>query len=296
MPSAQAHGIRIEYETFGSAAGRPLLLIMGLGGQMIHWDDGLCRDLADSGNYVIRYDNRDVGLSSKCEDAGVPDLMKTFEKLMRKEAVSPPYTLDDMAEDGVGLLNALGIQRAHICGMSMGGMIAQTIAIRHPSRVLSLICIYSTTGNPRLPQPKPEVIGLLATPPPREREASIGHMMRLFQILHGPGYPIDETWTYNILAESYDRCYYPQGIARQLLAILTQANREPALASVDVPALVIHGTRDPLVSGEGGEATAKSIPGARLMVIEGMGHDLPHGGAWPRIIDAITAHVRDSSQ
>jgi len=222
-------------------------------------------------------------------------LLKIFEKLVRHETVRPPYTLDDMAEDGVGLLTALGIQKAHICGMSMGGMIAQTIAIRHPSRVLSLTCIYSTTGNPELPQAKQEVVGLLVTPPPKEREASIEHMMRLFKIITGPGYPIDEEWSYKISAECYDRCFYPRGIVRQLVAILTQSNRESALASLHVPTLVIHGTSDPLVPVEGGKATAKAIPGAQLMLIEGMGHDLPHGGAWPRIVDAIATHTQKAT-
>ncbi len=197
-----------------------------------------------------------------------------------------------MADDAVGLLDALGIQKAHICGMSMGGMIAQTIAIRHPSRVLSLTSIYSNTGNPELPQPKPEVMGLLITPPPIEREANIEHMLNVFKTIAGPGFPVDEKWTRKILAEGYDRCFYPQGEARQLVAILTQDNRVPALASVKVPTLVVHGTKDPLVPVEGGKDTAKAIPGAQLMLIEGMGHDLPHGGAWPRIIEAIVAHTQ----
>ena len=154
MPSAAANGIQIEYETFGDSSGRPLLLIIGLGAQMIHWDDDLCKDLASRGHYVIRFDNRDVGLSTKFEKAGVPNLPEVFGKLLRGEKVEPPYTLDDMADDAVGLLDALKIRRAHICGMSMGGMIAQTMTIRHPARVLSLISIYSTTGNPESPPGK----------------------------------------------------------------------------------------------------------------------------------------------
>jgi pimeloyl-ACP methyl ester carboxylesterase len=295
MPRVNANGIQIEYESFGSPSNRQLLLIMVLGLQMIHWDDDLCKDLADRGNYVIKYDNRDVGLSTKFDEAGIPDLMRTFEKLIRKEAVTPAYTLDDMADDGVGLLTALGIQRAHICGMSTGGMIAQSIAIRHPSRILSLTSIYSTTGNPKIPQPTPEVIELLVSPPPTEREACIEHMMRLFKTLNGPRYPIDKIWTYKIMAESFDRCFYPQGIARQLVAILTQSNREPVLSSINVPTLVIHGTSDSLVSVEGGKTTAKVIPGAQLMLIDGMGHDLPHGGAWPQIINAIATHTQNAT-
>ena len=292
MPTVNANGIQIEYETFGNAVDRPLLLIIGLGGQLIHWDADICRDLAKHGYYVIRFYNRDLGLSTKFEEASVTDLMEIFGKLSQGEKIKPPYTVEDMADDAVGLLDALGIQKAHICGMSMGGMIAQTIAIRHPSRALSLTSIYSNTGHPELPQPKPEVMGLLITPPPIERKANIEHMLNVFKTIAGPGFPVDEKWTRKILAEGYDRCFYPQGEARQLVAILTQDNRVPALASVKVPTLVVHGTKDPLVPVEGGKDTAKAIPGAQLMLIEGMGHDLPHGGAWPRIIEAIVAHTQ----
>ncbi|MGC1403676.1 MAG: alpha/beta fold hydrolase [Thermodesulfobacteriota bacterium] len=295
MSGVIANGIHLEYETFGNPSGRPLLLIIGLGAQMIHWDDDLCQDLAERGHYVIRYDNRDVGLSAKFEEAGVPDMMDTFGKLMQGEKIIPPYTLEDMADDAVGLLDALGIRKAHICGMSMGGMIAQTFAIRHPSRVLSLISIYSTTGNPEVPQPKPEVTGLLIAPPPQEREACIEHMLGVFKTIAGSGFPVDEQWTRRIMAESFDRCFYPQGMGRQLVAILAQENRVPALAKVAVPTLVVHGTDDPLVPVEGGKDTARAIPGAQLMLIEGMGHDLPHGGAWPRIIEAITAHTQKAT-
>lgn len=292
MSRVKANGIEIEVETFGDPSGRPLLLIIGLGAQMIHWDDNLCKDLAERGHYVIRYDNRDVGLSTKFEEAGLPDLMEIFGKLLGGEKINPPYTLEDMADDAAGLLDALGIRKAHICGMSMGGMIAQTIVLRHPSRVLSLISIYSTTGNPEVPQPKPEVTGLLIAPPPREREANVEHMRHVFKTIAGSGFPFDEQWTRRIMAESYDRSFYPQGMVRQLVAVLTQENRVPALASVTVPTLVVHGTDDPLVPVEGGKDTARAVPGADLMLIEGMGHDLPHGGAWPRIVEAITAHTQ----
>jgi pimeloyl-ACP methyl ester carboxylesterase len=291
MSSVTTKGIQIEYDTFGNLLGRPLLLIQGLGGQLIFWDEDLCRDLAQRGHYVIRFDNRDTGLSTKFGEAGVPDLVEIFGKIMRGEKIRAPYTLDDMADDATGLLDALRIPKAHICGMSMGGMIAQTIAIRHPSRVLSLISIYSTTGNPELPQAKPEVMGLLMTPPPKEREACIQHMVRVFKTFAGSGFPVDEEWLHQMVARSYDRCFYPQGMSRQLVAILAHGNRKPALASVKVPALVIHGTDDPLLRVEGGKDTADAIPGAQLMLIEGMGHDLPHGGAWPRIVEAIAAHT-----
>jgi pimeloyl-ACP methyl ester carboxylesterase len=273
VPKAAANGIQIEYETIGDPSARPLLLIGGLADQLIHWDDELCRNLSRRGHYVIRFDNRDAGLSTKFDQT------------------RPSYTLDDMADDAAGLLHALGISKAHICGASMGGMIAQTVAIRHSSRVLSLISIYSTTGDKDLPPPRPDVMELLLAPSPSEREAYIEHMVALFKAMAGPGFPFDEAWTRTITARAYDRCYCPEGTDRQLLAIMTQANRKKALASVTVPTLVVHGTDDPVVPVEGGIDTAEAIPGAHLMLIEGMGHDLPHGGAWPRIVDAISAHT-----
>jgi pimeloyl-ACP methyl ester carboxylesterase len=296
MPRVTANGIQIEYETFGNPSGRPLLLIIGLGGQMIQWDKDLCKDLAERGHFVIRFDNRDTGLSTKFDGAGMPDIMEVFGKIMRGEKIQPPYSLDDMADDAVGLLDALGIGKAHLCGMSMGGMIAQTVAIRHPSRVLSLISIYSTTGSSDLPQAKPEVMGLLVIPPPKEREANIEHMLVVFKTLTGPGFPLDEQWTRQLLAQSYDRCFYPQGVGRQLVAILSHGSRRRALAKLTVPTLVIHGTADPLVPVEGGKDTARVVPGAQLILIEGMGHDLPHGGAWPQIVEAITAHTKKATR
>jgi pimeloyl-ACP methyl ester carboxylesterase len=196
-----------------------------------------------------------------------------------------------MADDAVGLLDALDIRKAHICGASMGGMIAQTIAIRPPSRILSLISIYSTTGNRDLPPPKPEMMERLRAPAPPEREAYIKYMVDLFKAMAGPGFVFDEAWTRMITTRAYDRSFSPQGTIRQIAAIMTQTDRKKALASVTVPALVIHGTDDPVVPMEAGKDTAEAIPGARLMLIEGMGHDLPHGGAWPRIVEAIAAHT-----
>lgn len=292
MPSVVVKGIQIEYRTFGNSSSRPLLLIIGLGAQMIYWDADLCKDLAARGNYVIIFDNRDVGLSTKFGETGMPNIPEIFGKLLQGEKVNPPYTLDDMADDAVALLDGLNIRKAHVCGMSMGGMIAQTIAIRHPERVLSLISIYSTTGNPEVPQPKPEIIRLLVAPPPNEHQAFIEHMLVVFRTISGPGFPLDEAWTRKIIGESYDRSFYPEGTVRQFVAILTQPNRAPALSSIKVPTLVIHGTSDPLVPVEGGRDTAKVIKGAELILIEGMGHDLPHGGAWPRIVEAIDKHTQ----
>ncbi len=295
MPNVTANGIQIEYETFGEPSSQPLLLIIGLAGQLIFWDEQLCRQLAESGHYVIRFDNRDVGLSSKIEEAGVPEVIKAVEALMLGQEINPPYTIEDMADDAVGLLDALCIEKAHICGMSMGGMIAQSIAIRYPERVLSLISIYSTTGNPDLPQPKPEIMEVLLTPPPEEREPCIEHTLKVFRTIAGPGFPFDEEYQRKIAAQAYDRAFYPQGVSRQLMAIMAQSNRKPALASVSVPTLVIHGDDDPLVPVEGGKDTAEAVPGTELIIIEGMGHDLPHSGAWPQIVDAIADHTHKVS-
>lgn len=291
MAQVDSNGIQIEYETFGEPSSRPLLLIMGFAGQLILWDEELCKQIAQRGHYVIRYDNRDVGLSTKIDDAGVPDIMKIIETLMMGEPVHPPYTIEDMADDAVGLLDALSIGKAHICGMSMGGMIAQTIAVNYPQRVSSLISIYSNMGDPEDPQPQPEAFELLTTPFPDEREASIEHAMKLFHTITGPGFPFDEEWHRKIAAQAFDRAFYPQGPVRQLAAILTQKNRRPALASVSVPTLVVHGADDPLVPVECGKNTAAAIPGAELMIIDGMGHDIPHSGAWPKIVDAIANHT-----
>lgn len=291
MGKVNANGIQIEYETFGEPDSPALLLIIGLAGQLIAWDEKLCQQLAQKGHYVIRFDNRDAGLSSKIEEAGEPDIMKIIEALMRGETINPPYTFEDMAADTIGLLDALSIEKAHICGMSMGGMIAQTMALNYPKRVLSLISIYSRTGDPEEPQPKPEAMQFLLTPPPTEREAYIEFGVKLFTTISGTGFPYDEEWLRRHMAQAYDRSYCPQGAARQLAAIFTQKNRKPALKSLAAPALVIHGTDDPLVRVECGKNTAAAIPGSKLVIIKGMGHDLPHGGAWPQIIDAIVEHT-----
>jgi pimeloyl-ACP methyl ester carboxylesterase len=291
MATVRANDINIEYETFGDSSAPPLLLIMGFACQLIFWDDELCEELAQRNHYVIRLDNRDVGLSSKLDEAGVPDISKIIEALLQGETVHAPYTFDDMADDAVGLLDTLSIEKAHICGMSMGGMIAQTIAMNHPSRILSLTSIYSTTGNPNLPQPKDDVLGILLTTPPEEREAYIEHNLVLFRAISGPGFHLDEDWIKDVVAREYDRAFYPDGAVRQMAAILTQKNRKPDLASVTVPSLVIHGADDPLVPIECGMDTAEAIPGAELVVIDGMGHDPPHGGAWPQIVDKIATHT-----
>jgi pimeloyl-ACP methyl ester carboxylesterase len=291
MAQVDTNGIQIEYETFGKPSSRPLLLIMGYSYQLISWDEEFCKQIAQRGHYVIRFDNRDVGLSTKIDEGGIPDIKKTFKAMMMGEEVHLPYTLEDMADDTVGLLDALAIEKAHICGLSMGGMIAQIIAINYPQRVLSLIPIYSNMGDPEDPRPKPEVIELLTLPFPEERGAYIEHNVKLLRAIAGSGFTFDEKWHREIAAQSYDRSFCPQGAVRQYAAVLTQKNRKSALASISVPTLVVHGSDDPLVPVECGRNTAAAISGAELKIIDGMGHESPHSGAWQQIIEAIADHT-----
>ena len=293
MPNVIANGIQLEYDTIGNPAFPPLLLIMGLGGQLVHWDEGFCRELAARGHFVIRYDNRDTGLSTRFEAAGLPDMSALLTARLQGQSIQAPYTLDDMADDAAKLLEALDIEKAHICGSSMGGMIAQTAAIRYPRRLLSLISIYSTTGNPDLPQPQPAAMEALLSPQPVERQAYIDFNVITMQAIAGSGFPFDEQFIRSISARAYDRGFYPPGVGRQMMAVMAQENRTSTLGSVTVPTLVIHGTADPLVPAEHGQATANAIPGAQLLLVEGMGHDLPHTkGPWPQVIDAIADHTR----
>jgi pimeloyl-ACP methyl ester carboxylesterase len=290
MPKTKANNIELEYDTFGDPSSKPLLLVMGLGAQMLRWHEELCKMFVDKGFYVIRFDNRDIGLSTKFEEAGVPDIMKEYMARMQGKPISPPYTVEDMADDAVGLLDALNIEKAHICGASMGGMIVQIIALRHPDRVLSLTSIMSTTGNPNLPQARPEAMQTLLKPAPTERDAYIEESVKRWRILYGSGFPYPEEEFREQAATMYDRSFYPQGMSRQLFAILGAENRVPKLNSVKVPTLVIHGGDDPLVPVEGGKETAASIPGAELLIIEGMGHSLPRE-TWPQVVGAIVKNA-----
>lgn len=289
MPNATANGIQIEYDTFGERHSPALLLIMGLSAQMIGWEEEFCKRLAEEGLLVIRFDNRDVGLSTKFEEAGIPDIMAA----MRGEAFQAPYSLDDMADDAVGLLDALGIDKAHVCGASMGAMITQVIGYRHPSRVLSLIPIMGTTGDPKLPRARPEAMEMLITPAPEEREAYIDHSMVMWRVFWG-SLDFDEDVVRKRSAFSYDRAFYPQGILRQHAAIISNGNRKPRLASITAPTLVIHGSEDPLLPVEHGRDTAEAIPGAELLIIDGMGHCLPKV-TWPQIVAAIGNHTRKAA-
>ena len=286
MPHAHANGITIEYDTFGNPGDVPLLLIMGLGAQMILWDEEFCSTLAKRGHWVIRFDNRDIGLSTKLDDAGMPDVVAAVSAIVTRQPIAAPYTLSDMAADTAGLLDALDIPTAHVVGASMGGMIAQTVAIEHPRRVRTLTSIMSSTGSPDLPPARPEAMAALLSPPPVGRSESIERAVSVFRTIGSPGFPFDEEHVRERAARSYDRCFHPIGVMRQLVAILASGDRTEALKSVTIPTLVIHGADDPLVPVEAGQATAAAVPGAQLVTLAGMGHDLPKP-LWQRVIDAI---------
>ncbi|PKN70063.1 MAG: alpha/beta hydrolase [Deltaproteobacteria bacterium HGW-Deltaproteobacteria-12] len=290
MPNVTANGIQIEYDTFGDSSFPALLLIAGNGAQLFFWDVEFCKLLVKKGYYVIRFDNRDAGLSTKFDEAGIPDFQVAINALMEGKPVESAYSLDDMADDAVGLLAALGIEKAHICGASMGGMIAQVIACRHPKHVLSLTSIMSTTGNPDLPQGKPDALAAVLAPMPQERGAYVEHNLDIWRKIWSPGFPFEEKRARTFIEMSYDRSYYPQGMARQNIAIIANGDRRPALSSVTVPTLVIHGADDPLIPAEGGKDTARVIPGAGLLIINGMGHDMPKG-VWTEIAEAISQHA-----
>ena len=275
MPRARANGIEIEYETFGDPADPTLLLVMGLGGQMILWPEELCSDLAARGLHVVRFDNRDVGRSTWLEQAGMPDVAGALGAALQGRPIPAPYLLRDMAADAVGLLDALGVDIAHVVGASMGGMIAQTLAIEHPARVRTLTSIMSTTGHPGLPQARPEAMAVLLTPPPADRAGSLDAAVRTWRTIGSPGFPFDEAEVRRRAALAFDRGVNPPGVARQLVAILASGSRREALRGVRAPTLVIHGLADPLVPVEGGRDTAQAVPGAELLEFEGMGHDLP---------------------
>ncbi|MDO8980253.1 MAG: alpha/beta hydrolase [Afipia sp.] len=291
---AKANGIELCYEIFGASDAEPLVLIMGLGAQMIHWDDDFCRDLAGRGFRVIRFDNRDIGQSTKMSGGKPLRPMELLKLRIFKIAPEAPYKLWDMASDVVGLLDALGIRKAHIVGASMGGMIAQEIAMQYPDRVLSLTSIMSTTGNPRLPQPTREASAILLAPPPTTKEEYLTRFGQTWKVLRGASFPLDEAKDLERAERTYARGLNPAGVGRQLRAILASGNRKERLRSVKAPTLVIHGTIDPLVKMEAGKDTAASIPGAKLLLIEGMGHALPIP-MWPTIIGAIAEHAHGAT-
>ena len=276
MPQVKANGITLEYESFGPEDRETILLIMGLGAQLTMWPVELCDELVSRGYRVVRYDNRDVGLSHKFDDLGMPDMTAIFTALMTGQPATAPYALDEMAKDAVGLLDALGVQRAHIAGASMGGMIAQLVAANHPERALSLTSIMSATGNPEVPQGKPEAMAVLMTPAPEgDIPAAIERGILAWNTIGSPGYRTDEETLRQWVTRDVNRSLYPVGVARQMAAIVANGDRREKLKNVRIPAVVLHGVDDPLVPVEGGRDTAKSIPGAELREVPGMGHDFP---------------------
>jgi proline iminopeptidase len=291
MPSLNANGIRIAFDTAGDPKAVPLLLISGLGLQLTAWPDEFVEGLVELGFYVIRYDNRDTGLSTKFEHAGTPSLGLAWLKSLVRWPIKPPYTLEDMADDAIGVLSALGVARAHVVGMSMGGMIAQLMAAKFPSRVLSLTSIMSSSGRRGLPGPTPEVKRAMS--PPRagaDADAMVDHGVRLLQTIASPTYPTPEKQLRRRVARALRRNCCPGGVVRQVLAVSASGDRTPQLRSIAAPTLVIHGAADPLVPLACGEDTAQAIPNARLEVIEGMGHDLPTQ-LLERLLALIDAHA-----
>ena len=287
MPTAPANGIEICFDTFGDPADPTVLLVMGLGSQMVHWDPELCQAIVDRGFHVVRFDNRDVGRSTRI---GQPvDIFALMGARGDGAAPPVPYLLSDMAADAVGLLDHLGIDRAHLCGVSLGGMIAQTVAIEHPHRVVTLTSVMSTTGDPDVGLPTGEAMAALMAPPPRDRAAYQDAAVHHARVWGSPGL-YDEPRLRRTAGAAWDRGYNPAGTARQLAAVLASGSRSAALARLAVPTLVIHGTADTLVQPSGGERTAEVVPDAKLLVVEGMGHDLAPP-LWPQLVDALADHA-----
>jgi pimeloyl-ACP methyl ester carboxylesterase len=282
---APANGIELCFQEMGDPDGEPLLLVMGLATQMIAWDEEFCRMLAERGFRVVRFDNRDIGRSTKIREGGTPKLLA-----MATGRGTAPYFLRDMAADTFGLMDHLGIDSAHLVGASMGGMIVQSAAIERPERVRSLTSIMSTTGSRRVGHPSYRTFGLLLGKPPREREAAIERVVKTFKTIGSPGYPFEEERVREIAGRSFDRGHSEAGIARQLHAITASGDRTPRLRRLDLPALVIHGRNDVLVNPSGGRATAKAIPGARLKMVDGMGHDMPRA-LYPTFVEEIAANA-----
>ncbi|ALH79070.1 alpha/beta fold hydrolase [Sphingopyxis macrogoltabida] len=292
---ATANGISITYEDKGPREAPVILLVMGLGGQLTLWPDEFVEALNAHGFRTIRYDNRDVGLSTRFDAAGVPNLKWMFVKAAIGLPVRPAYTLADMAADGMALLDHLGVQRAHVVGASMGGMISQHIAARYPDRVLSLTSIMSTTGNRRLPRANKEAMQVLANRPMSgDKEDLIAYSVRAARVIGSPGYPATEERLQRRVRSDFERGWYPQGVARQMAAIVSDGDRRAMLKDVKAPTLVIHGEADPLVPIAGGRDTAENIAGARLLTIPGMGHDLPLALV-DTLADAVAEHAKETA-
>ena len=282
--------IELCYETFGDPADPPALLIMGLATQMVGWHEDFCEQLAGRGFHPVRFDNRDAGRSTHI-DCPPPSV----SQLLLRKTEAARYTLDDMADDAAGLLRELGLGPAHVIGASMGGMIAQTLAARHPELVRSLVSIMSTTGNRRVGQPALRVYPLFVRRPAESRDQAIRRIEKVFKLIGSRGLPQDPGLVRDIAERSWDRDHDPHGPGRQVAAIMASGDRTPALEKIQAPTLVIHGNEDLMVRPSGGYATARAIEDARLMVIDGMGHDLPRA-AWPRIIDGIASNAERAAE
>ncbi|GAB3867532.1 alpha/beta hydrolase [Nocardioides maradonensis] len=279
--------VTLAYETFGSPDDPTLVLVMGLATQMIGWHEEFCALIAEQGFHVVRFDNRDIGLSTHLAGLGVPDLSPLF---LGQRLTEAPYLLADMADDTVALLDALGVDRAHVVGASMGGMIAQEIALRHPDRTATLTSIMSTPA-PEIGPPRPEAMAALLSPPPTTEDEAAERSVEVYSVIGSPGFPLDTEGLRARGREAFRRANDPAGVARQLAAIQVSGSRTERLADLAVPTLVIHGEDDPLVQVDGGRTTAKAIPGARLVTYPGMGHDLPRA-LWPDIVSEIVEHAR----
>ena len=291
MPNLRCNSLDIEYESLGDVGAPAILLIMGLGMQLIAWPDAFCRHLVERGFRVIRFDNRDVGLSGQVKGGRRPNLLWAMLAARLHLPLHPPYTLDDMAADAVALLDGLGIRQAHVVGASMGGMIAQVLAARFPQQVLSLTSIMSSSGNAKVSRPRGDALKALISRPadPHNQEMVIDHLVRVFGVIGSPGFPPDPAELKERVGRSVRRAYYPDGVARQLLAVIASGDRRRLLKTIAAPTLVIHGAADVLVPLDAGRDTARNIAGAKLLVIEGMGHDLP-AALCERLATAIAAH------
>jgi pimeloyl-ACP methyl ester carboxylesterase len=287
MPTATNGSYQIYYEVLGSADDPAVLLVCGFTGQLISWRDDFCKLLVDQGYRVIRFDNRDVGLSTKTEGPG-PNLGAIRDAVRSGEDPAPPYSLADMASDAVAVLDDAGVERAHVMGVSMGGMIAQRIAIDHPGRVASLTSVMSTPSN-RDGRATPEAMAALTTPPPSDRDGYVEHSVATARVYSGPHF--DETDQRELAGAAYDRCFHPRGAAFHMAAIMAAPDRTPQLELLDVPTMVIHGRIDPLIQLDGGEATAAAVPGAVLRVYDDMGHDFPRA-LWPEYVEDLTSVAR----
>jgi pimeloyl-ACP methyl ester carboxylesterase len=291
MTAIAANGITIEYESLGDPSAPPILLIMGLGMQLVAWPDAFCQGLVEQGFRVIRFDNRDCGLSSKIRVRRQPNLVAALAAAWLRLPVRAPYTLDAMAADTVGVLDALGVRRAHVVGLSMGGMIAQVVAATFPERVLSLTSIMSSSGSRKVSKPRPDAKRALLSKPrdPDDPRSVVDHLVGVFGVIGSPAFPTDHEDLREQFSRYVRRGYHPAGVTRQLVAIIASGDRRKMLRKITAPTLVIHGAEDPLVPVEAGRDTARHIEGAKLMVIGGMGHDLAPGLV-PIMVEAIAAH------